>query len=88
MTLRHLHLAPGHRLDAVKRLDCPATDTGEADETAYAEAAVQAIGNSNCPTRDIADRTYRRHGLHLGAFGEAPRCRGKSVIAWTRGSVS
>ncbi|MEX2338943.1 MAG: DUF3577 domain-containing protein, partial [Aquisalimonadaceae bacterium] len=36
-----------------------------------------------CATRHIGNDGYRRHGLHLWAFGGRSRCPGESVIVWT-----
>ena len=36
------------------------------------EGRSPAISITQCPSRHMVDRTFRRHGLHLEALGEAP----------------
>jgi hypothetical protein len=38
-----------------------------------------------CPSREMGDSSFRRHGLHFRPFARRARCLGRSVTSWMSG---
>jgi hypothetical protein len=67
ITLRYSHLSPAHQLEAVRRLNRPATGTATGTDTAAPKVAVGSAGETSAASTDLRAGDRGRTGdVQLG----------------------